>query len=419
LTDFGTSKNVQNAEELFRHSVGMGTPVYMAPEVLATEGYNTKADVFSFGTTLWEMWTRKIPWSHVVCWNVPALVIKGERPPIPGDCPEGFAAVIRDCWQHNPKDRPCFSALVGTLSALVHREKREPKRMIPAPERSVQQLRELRLQAEMQEDSPPPMPSIESPPPPPPQPQLLGKPSQRRPSRFRSPGATDTRHSRALSLDDGDGATRVSLPPLQGQGSIRIGRSRKTSTRSLLGMLVEEQKREALAAAESAAAAQEQTVAAEKKRKKKKKKKVPTEKHKKGRSGHKRKVYDSAEVVQLAAQEEMQMHTPSAAAPLDAGLGNAIALEELRPVEAATAGRTVSIAPLTPRPSKPVDDAHVADLLMQRAPLRRRPSWDLGDMADAVAFKKIEDTQFKTFRRGKTIARGLGDTPMSASTTVL
>lgn len=43
-----------------RQSKGMGTPKYMAPELLEGKSYTEKVDVFSFGILCWEILTKQI-----------------------------------------------------------------------------------------------------------------------------------------------------------------------------------------------------------------------------------------------------------------------------------------------------------------------------------------------------------------------
>ena len=40
----------------------VGTPMWMAPEVLMNESFTFKADVYSFGVIVWELLTGKVPW---------------------------------------------------------------------------------------------------------------------------------------------------------------------------------------------------------------------------------------------------------------------------------------------------------------------------------------------------------------------
>ena len=51
ITDVGVSKDAKDITGTLA-----GTPVYVAPEVFRSEVYDSKADIYSFGIMLWEMW---------------------------------------------------------------------------------------------------------------------------------------------------------------------------------------------------------------------------------------------------------------------------------------------------------------------------------------------------------------------------
>lgn len=62
IFDFGVAKELHacgmNEDGLYNLSLA-GTVFYMAPEMLRSEGYNLKADVYSYGVLLWEVFTLK------------------------------------------------------------------------------------------------------------------------------------------------------------------------------------------------------------------------------------------------------------------------------------------------------------------------------------------------------------------------
>lgn len=56
IADFGTGRKLPSKKnlEVTKH---VGTPIYMAPEILLGADYSLPADVYSFGITSWEIWT--------------------------------------------------------------------------------------------------------------------------------------------------------------------------------------------------------------------------------------------------------------------------------------------------------------------------------------------------------------------------
>ena len=79
IADVGLSKAVNKITGTLA-----GTPVYMAPEVFHSQLYDTKADIYSLGIILWEMWYEQQAFSDVS--NIPShvalfvMVDEGLRP---------------------------------------------------------------------------------------------------------------------------------------------------------------------------------------------------------------------------------------------------------------------------------------------------------------------------------------------------
>ena len=61
----------------------MGTPNYMAPEIFNQRQLDEKIDVFAFGTMLWEIFARKVPYDGL---DPPDIMkkLKNEEP-LPDD----------------------------------------------------------------------------------------------------------------------------------------------------------------------------------------------------------------------------------------------------------------------------------------------------------------------------------------------
>jgi len=100
VADFGLAR-VQDTGRTM--TGGIGTSQYTAPEVLRSERYDTRADVFSFGVILWEIHARKIPYSEMNQMQIAvAVATQDHRPPPPKHCPAPFWHLMQQCWHSRP-----------------------------------------------------------------------------------------------------------------------------------------------------------------------------------------------------------------------------------------------------------------------------------------------------------------------------
>lgn len=121
VCDFGLSDLFERGKKLYDDEGAKGTPLYMAPEVMLGDEFNEKADVYSFGIVLWEILTRKEPFSQYSDYDefVTAICDEGVRPPIPEDCIPSLQKLMTECWDANPKKRPDITDVVKRIDEIV------------------------------------------------------------------------------------------------------------------------------------------------------------------------------------------------------------------------------------------------------------------------------------------------------------
>ena len=65
ITDFGESRKGMDQTRTMTMTVGVGTPYYMAPEMLRCENKYTRAvDVYSYAIMCVEIWNERLPFSE-------------------------------------------------------------------------------------------------------------------------------------------------------------------------------------------------------------------------------------------------------------------------------------------------------------------------------------------------------------------
>lgn len=123
LADFNSSKQLGNIAGGGSNPLRslLGTPQFMAPEVIRQTGHGKKADIWSVGCTTIQMLTGAPPWDeisnkitlmfHIASCQVP--------PPPPDDVSEDASDFLQQVLQIDPRDRPGCQELLALPFCLA------------------------------------------------------------------------------------------------------------------------------------------------------------------------------------------------------------------------------------------------------------------------------------------------------------
>ncbi|XP_025111373.1 mitogen-activated protein kinase kinase kinase 3-like isoform X2 [Pomacea canaliculata] len=114
LGDFGASKRLQVIASATGLKTAVGTPHWMAPEVINGEGYGRKADVWSVGCTLVEMLTSKPPFADYEPLAAMFQIATSKHPKyeLPATCSTSVRDFLMLTFQRTPTDRPSAEDLL-------------------------------------------------------------------------------------------------------------------------------------------------------------------------------------------------------------------------------------------------------------------------------------------------------------------
>mmetsp|Transcript_31003 Transcript_31003/g.54404 ORF Transcript_31003/g.54404 Transcript_31003/m.54404 type:complete len:612 (+) Transcript_31003:95-1930(+) len=122
LADFGVSANtIEHGTREATRKTFVGTPCWMAPEVMEQRnGYNTKADIWSFGITAMELAYGYAPYANENAMKVLVLTLKNPPPTCEvypdydnPKLPKTFHKMIAKCLVKDPTQRPDAKKMIS------------------------------------------------------------------------------------------------------------------------------------------------------------------------------------------------------------------------------------------------------------------------------------------------------------------
>lgn len=115
ISDFGLSRALGVDKDYYTAKEGGKWPLkWYALESIYYGTFTHSSDVWSYGVTLWEMYTfGDQPYGEIPGKDVVALLERNERLPRPEKCPKRVYDLMLRCWSCKPKKRPAFRELAA------------------------------------------------------------------------------------------------------------------------------------------------------------------------------------------------------------------------------------------------------------------------------------------------------------------
>lgn len=118
LLDFGIARPLGTDLHLTRTGALIGTPLYMAPEVIRGEaGVGVASDIYSFGVLAFQLLTGRLPFEAESQFSLLSKVVEQPAPALSGNSayPPVLALIVDQCLAKKPEKRPASMKDIATL----------------------------------------------------------------------------------------------------------------------------------------------------------------------------------------------------------------------------------------------------------------------------------------------------------------
>ncbi|XP_020370542.1 tyrosine-protein kinase ZAP-70 isoform X1 [Rhincodon typus] len=122
ISDFGLSKAIGADDSYYKARTAGKWPVkWYAPECINFRKFSSKADVWSFGITMWEALTYgQKPYKKMKGPEVVSFIEQGGRLDRPPECPDEMHQLMQKCWTYKCEDRPGFEEVESTMRSYYY-----------------------------------------------------------------------------------------------------------------------------------------------------------------------------------------------------------------------------------------------------------------------------------------------------------